>query len=222
VPIPYEDVPRASSAKTQANPINEREAGQAANLVERIFKRDPKARVFIYCGFSHLKKQAQSRTGDPNVTLEWMARRLHALTGIEPLTVDQTAMTEPESGTLAAAALARVFAQRDLADDSVVLSNESGGHLVLGSYKGDADMQVWHAPTRWVQGRPHWLAAGGHRKPQPVPSELMPTTGMRLVQAFRIGEGEEAVAVDQIIVRAGQEPAVFMLPDGEHRFAVED
>jgi hypothetical protein len=222
VPVPYEYSGRPTPGGSAADSINAREAGEAANLME-LFKKDPAARVFIYVGFSHLMKKAQQRPAEPNLTVEWMARRLQALSGIEPLTIDQVSMTDPEPGSLNAALLQRVFSTNLTGSPVLVLRNkESAKHLVLGTYAGDADLQIFHAPTRTSDRRPDWLAMNGYRHPHPIPAELLPKSGRRLVQAFSEDERESPIAMDQLLVEAGQPIPVFMLPPGKYRYTVEE
>jgi hypothetical protein len=83
-------------------------------------------------------------------------------------------------------------------------------------------MQVFHRPARGVSGREDWLSIHGYRKPRAIPSELLPTKGRRLIQAFVANEAADAVPMDQVLVTAGAVPPVFMLPKGKYRFAYED
>jgi hypothetical protein len=100
---------------------------------------------------------------------------------------------------------------------------EKPGYLVLGTYRGDADMQVFHRPTKIVQGRPDWLGMDGYRKPQEIPAALLPTSGRRLVKAVIEAEGESSIAVDQVLVQAGEQPLpVLMLPPGHFKFLYEE
>ena len=65
-----------------------RERGQARNLVERILKDNPKAKILVHAGYDHIDE-----TGEL-VGAKTMAQRLKQMTGIDPLTIDQTEMTE--------------------------------------------------------------------------------------------------------------------------------
>lgn len=210
--------------RSPADSINEREIAQATNLVERIFKKDPQARVFIYVGFSHLMKNEQNRSAQPDRRVQWMAGRLKGMTGIDPLTIDQVAMTDPAEGSLHAAVLKELFPDPAAGAGALVLRSADGKQfLVRGTYAGDADLQVFHSLTREVDGRPDWLAMGGYRKPRAIPAELLPASGRRLVQAFVADESGAVTAMDQFLVEAGAaKPPVFMLPEGSYRFAFEE
>ena len=79
--VPY-DVD--SNVSTQA-----RDTGQADNLYRKVFARDPHARLFVQAGYAHIDKAA-GRLGD----VKPMAMRLQALTGFDPLSIDQTQFLE--------------------------------------------------------------------------------------------------------------------------------
>ncbi len=78
--VPYD----TDSASTQG-----REIGQAENLYTRVFKRDSSARLFVHAGFAHIDKNRE-RLGN----VDPMASYLQRLTGIIPLSVDQTQFLE--------------------------------------------------------------------------------------------------------------------------------
>jgi hypothetical protein len=192
--------------------IGVREEGQARNLVDRVFAKDPKARVFVYVGYSHALKTPQD-AGDGRRNT-WMAARLRDKTGIDPLSIDQ-ATVRPEMAPLHEA----VFAS--FAGDSFVLASRADAARFWTAPTG-ADMTVIHRAERLVDGRPHWLAMGGYRTPRAIPAKLLPKTGRRLVQAFVAGEAADAVPMDQVMVEAGKPPPKLMLPKGNYRFAVQD
>ena len=69
-----------------------RETAQAEALAD-IFARDPDARIVVHAGHSHISEEPLWWDDDTDV--EWMAMRLAALTGIDPLTIEQTLCTAP-------------------------------------------------------------------------------------------------------------------------------
>jgi len=87
--VPYE----ADDATPQG-----RESGQARNLYEQVFARDPKAKLFVHAGYAHIDKQ-RGRIG----AVKPMAMQLSKLSGIDPLSIDQTDIREenPRSEALA-------------------------------------------------------------------------------------------------------------------------
>jgi hypothetical protein len=89
-PYECEDSPSPPSD----NPVpamNFREQGQARNLKERILDKDPNAKIIVHAGFSHIYKKPQIKEFGE---LRWMALAFQDLTGVEPLSIDQTEMSE--------------------------------------------------------------------------------------------------------------------------------
>ena len=103
-----------------------------------------------------------------------------------------------------------------------VLRAADGSHPVLLGQKGRVDMQVIFPRYASHDGRPDWLRTLAGHSPRPVPAELLPTTGRRLVKALRVGAPADAVPADIDLVEAGKPAPAFMLPTGEFRYAVED
>ncbi len=62
------------------------------NFIAHILDGNPRARVFVYCGYTHVYKA-------PQANLQWFAARLKAKTGIDPLCITQAWGFPPRSGT---------------------------------------------------------------------------------------------------------------------------
>src|SRR5690606_1255875 len=74
------------------------------------------------------------------------------------------------------------------------------GRPVASGRIGEAtDLQVVHPAVTAVDRRPDWLRETG-RQAVPIPPELLPASGRRLIQAFVEGEAEDAVPLDQALV----------------------
>ena len=192
-----------------------REQAQAENLASALAAAAPEEKFLVHVGYSHAAEQPLGPTRQ-----EWMALRLKRLTGIDPLTVDQTWLTEFGGLRALHAALApRVGeAPKVFLKDGQSVQRPAQQWLPAGTF----DLEVVHPPIRTVGGRPDWLRSTG-RRAVAIPAELLPREGRRLVQAFAAGEADDAVPLDQAIVTAGEEPPViYVLPEGEVRWAVQD
>jgi hypothetical protein len=151
------------------------------------------------------------------MTAPWMAARLKKMTGIDPLTIDQTTLLEtptvkpdrPVYPVVAATAGRR----------SVVLM-AGARPVAVGRFAGAVDLQIVHPRTPDVAGRAGWLATLG-RHPAGPPATLRPAVGTILVQAFRQSDGADAIPVDQVRWTAGRPPPVLMLPRAKVRFVVQ-
>src|SRR5687767_255715 len=84
--VAYEDERPSLSPADIVAAMEQREEGQAENLMTRVFAREPQAKVLIHVGYSHAAEVALPNFGG---SLDWMAARLKAKTGVDPLTIDQ-------------------------------------------------------------------------------------------------------------------------------------
>lgn len=85
--VAYDNVP-TDDRIDPAVAMERREAGQAENLVARIFRDNPQARAIIYAGGHHAGEALRGPGGGVNTP---MAYRLKAKTGTDPLTISQEA-----------------------------------------------------------------------------------------------------------------------------------
>jgi hypothetical protein len=209
-PVAYE---QRQSQSPPGGGIAAREQAQADNIAALV-AANPDSKFFIYVGFSHVLEAAVDRDGEP---VEWMAARLKKLTGIDPLTIDQANPSELASNRWGRDAFALVAPR--IGRPSVL--RLSGADLRVGENGHAVDLQIFHPPIRLVNGRPSWLRGMG-RTARPVPANLVPLQGRRLVQAFLAGEGERAIPVDQVLVEAGKPVPRLMLPKQAVRYAVQE
>ena len=72
-----------------SNTPQQRDAGQADHLYRKVFAKDSNARLFVHAGYAHIDK-AQGRLHNAIP----LAMHLQELTGIEPLSIDQTQFQE--------------------------------------------------------------------------------------------------------------------------------
>lgn len=203
----------------EADSEREREIGSARNIVEKVFARNPKAKLFMYVGYGHAgKQQAVSEGGWKSV-----ATLLREQLGTEPLTIDQTTMYG-RGDVRADHPQHRVAMQRFSPSKPIVLKAPSGGFATIGLRPGSFDLQVFHPDETMFtkEGRPLWMERQAGLKPRPVPASLLPASGRRLVQAFHAADGAGAVPADQVIVEAGKPAPSLMLPEGQFRFGYEE
>jgi hypothetical protein len=193
-----------------------REEGQARNLVERIFSKDPDARVFIYVGYGHLYRSASR-----NSTFAMMGEYLYRMTKLDQVLVDQTVFyphPDPRKEDPAYDAILKTFPS----SAPFVLRGADGQYLTMGR---NVDMQVIFPRYGKHEGRPDWLATLAGRHALDVPNDLLPKQGRRLIKVVAKDGGANAVPTDIVLIEAGKTAPVFMLPTGDYRayrFMVED
>ena len=200
---------------TPAEQFAARELGQATNLVERIFAKDKAAKVLIFVGYGHLYKSILQNG------IMMMGAHLQQMTGLDMLHVDQTPFyAHPDRA--AEHPLYEALLAKPHANAPFVLRTKERGHVILGGAKNFVDMHVVFPRYEMRHGRPGWLHTLAEREPHAIPPALLPTSGRRLIQAYRMSGGPDAVPTDNVMVEAGKPVPKLMLPKGEFRFAFED
>jgi hypothetical protein len=203
--VPYE-------WRGQYSPDN-RERGQAANLVERIFKDNPKAKLVVHAGYSHINETgtlAGAKT---------MAQRVKEMTGIDPFTIDQTMMTE-HSAPEFEHPVYRYLIEKKRVTKPCVLRNIKGEMWALE--QGKWDVTLVHPRSIYKAGRPIWLRLSGNRKPYQLPANICDSATRCLVRARVAGESFDAIPIDQVEVVTGRNIPALMLPAGEFTLEIED
>lgn len=182
-----------------------REQNEAENLA-CVFKDDPKARLVVLAGFSHIAEDK-----DLGGQGGWMAVRFRQLTGIDPLTVDSTTQLHLSPG-----ALKFTSAKPAL---SYVLQDAQGTPYHSKSF--DLVLYV-PAPAHRNDGEVSWLALGGARKPTQITVSECAGHELCFVAARRVGEVPEAVAADACVVTAPATGCTLFLRPGRYDVAAMD
>jgi hypothetical protein len=216
--VPYEHM--KDCAPRADNPMScqdERERGQAQNLVDRILKDDPRAKIFVHVGRSH---NAKVNNEGQFAFMGWHFREM---TGIDPFVIDQVRMSERHNPA-DEHPLYRYVTRKGWVKESTVFQSAAGE--LWTDDKDTADVRVFTPKAEYVGGRPTWLRMGGLRNPYRVALPKLRLRARRdkfdglspvLVQAFFAEEGGDAVPVDQVVFYPGKAMSVLMLPAGVFR-----
>lgn len=229
--VPYE----ADSDSTAG-----RESAQANNLYQRVFAKDPHARLFVHAGYAHVDK-APGRLGDAKP----MAAVLAKLSGIEPLSIDQTQFRDANP-RLSHFAYDQLVAQFQ-PSRPVVLVNRSSGALwssepalhdisVILPPDANAAKAIKEAPSWYTLdgqavaarsmkatlSRPDWLDLGGQRFALPINTTLCGSTIPCIVEAFYLREPYDAVAADRYAFVGLQSRTDLYLFPGKYRLRARD
>ena len=185
----------------------DREIDQAQHLKTRVFDVDPDAKLVVHVGYSH-NRESQ----DANEGAGAMAYYLAATTGFDPLTVDQTELSE-HSAPRWEHGFYESLCGAGVGDDAVVFRRQDGTLWALPGE--DRDVTVCVPRSRYVDGRPTWLSDG--RLPFAVPQDLCGDEPFCLAEAHLAAEGEGSVPLDRLFVRRGSPAPILMLRPGAYR-----
>ncbi|AIE83684.1 hypothetical protein OP10G_0316 [Fimbriimonas ginsengisoli Gsoil 348] len=206
--VPYEAEEQPKDAPKDDPWFNQnfREHLQADNLKTRIFDHDPKAKVLVWAGRSHVVKVASKQDGGE---FRPMAYEFKRMTGIDPLSVYLPTDVE---------AAAPEYEREDYkyaADKGWI----HGPTIFVGAHGGaygldENEATVFFPRTTYVHGRPDWLARNLGRVPRDIPASMVSRPGYLLAQAWKEGEPVQAIPIDQILITPGDPVPVLMLPRG--------
>lgn len=167
-----------------------REAEQARNLYRQVFKNDPKARLVVDAGYAHIQESGVYLGGST------MAEHLHKLSGIDPLTVEQTMLYPHPSASDDHPDYASVMGKLQPRAPIVFVDRKGRPWSLRPGY----DVSVFFPPQELNRGRPAWLDLGGSRKPYLVGGERCKHTYPCMVEARYADEGSDAIPADRLVL----------------------
>lgn len=198
--VPYEDTAAAIHTADQ------RDSVQAANIYA-VLQKDPKAKILVHASYTHIAKRPLPGGHIPMALAFWR------LSGIEPLTIDQTDMTEESNFAYGRAIYQAYTTKFNLTEPSIALIDNAPVNV---TDKDLYDLCVIHPPTTWVDGRPTWLSLDGLRQRIYIKS---PSKDVFFVQAYyqqeidnNDGTPWQLVPADQTYTPGGR------TPQGDNRY----
>lgn len=171
-----------------------RETAQVDNLLAAVLAEAPDTKMIVHVGHSHVAERPIPNLSDDGSTA-WMASRLKARTGINPLTISQTGCVAP--GDTAMAATSRTDAD-----------GEPAAALT--------DYFVGHPPLTFTANRPDWRRNMGDID-TPVPAALHGINETILIEARPTGEADITVPIDRILLKPRESGIPLLLPPGHYR-----
>ena len=167
-----------------------REAEQARNIYNAVFKGDPHARLVVEAGYAHIQKSGAFLGGSS------MAEHLHKLSGIDGLAVEQTMLT-PHPSSDENHPYYSAIVQQVHPDGPIVFENNSGTPWTL---RAGYDISVIFPPPDLRHGRPTWLTIGTLRRPYFVSGDRCNKHYPCLVEARYADEGTDAIPADRMVL----------------------
>ncbi|MFC5740659.1 hypothetical protein [Dyella tabacisoli] len=175
----------------------DRETHQADNLYRRVFMRDPKARLLVHAGYAHIDKVV----GSFGSTIQPMAAHLIQISGIDPLSIDQTQLRDvgPVRGDTTYRSLLASFEPKD---PTVLLNRTTGNAWSTNPAAHDISVLL---PPAGHRRRPSWLSLDGQRQTHLVTADLCGGHLPCVVEAHYANEPDEATPADR---------CTLLTPDG--------
>jgi hypothetical protein len=196
-----------------------REIGQARHI-QAILRQDPKARLLIHCGYSHVFEAP--------VGGDWekaMAGRLKEFTGIDPFTIDQERWTEKSEKEKENPA----YRLLDVKEPSVFTTPQGDVFSAFPGTQPLVDVRVAHPRTTYQHGRPAWLLREGKRKPYFLQKEQLAVGFPCLVLAYKATEPAggrstqpAAVPADVMELQDAKEHKALILAPGMYQVVVKN
>ena len=149
----------------------ERDSIQALNIA-RILKQDPEAKIFVYASYGHIAEKSTTPDFIP------MGMAFKRMTGIDPLTIDQTDMTEESNFSFGKAFYEAYLEKFPLTAASIPLDNDEPVNVTGTTLY---DLTVIHPKTIYYFARPSWLALSNRRQPVSIKTK---NKEIFLVQAY--------------------------------------
>ncbi|HTV85750.1 MAG TPA: hypothetical protein VME63_10100 [Dyella sp.] len=222
--------------------LEDRDTLQARTLYEKVFAKDPQAKLFVHAGYSHIDK-APGNLGDD---IKPMAMQLQQLSGYDPLCVDQVQFRDVAPGGLDFGYYAEV-ASRFSSQLPIVLQNRST-HAYWSSDPRMHDISVILPPAspmdlRSGDGtstdvlrriivlvqpplnldiRPYWLSLGGTRFTYKIDTDLCAGQIPCVVDAYYPNEPDNAIPADRYTFIKARAHNVLYLYPGHYRLRAWD
>jgi hypothetical protein len=149
----------------------ERDSIQALNIA-RILKQDPAAKIFVYAGYGHIAEKSTTPDFIP------MGMAFKRITGLDPLSIDQTDMTEESNFSYGKAFYDAYVEKYPLSSPSIPLNNDEPVNVTGTTLY---DLTVIHPRTSYYYSRPTWLSLSNRRQPISVKTT---NRNIFLVQAY--------------------------------------
>jgi hypothetical protein len=149
----------------------ERDSVQATNIA-RVLKQDPDAKIFVYGGYGHIAEKSTTPDFIP------MGMAFKRMTGIDPLTIDQTDMTEESNFSFGKAFYDAYIEKFPVTSPSIPMINDEPVNVTGTTLY---DLTVVHPKTTFYYSRPTWLALSNRRQPVSIKTT---NKNIFLVQAY--------------------------------------
>lgn len=179
------------------NTIDEREINSALTIKEKVFDKDPNAKVLIHVGYSHINEE------------KWLASKLKSMTNLETLTIDQTTRIERSNKIYEHPTYTKVVQSVEFQEPFIFVKDNE----VWSSDPKKWDISVFWPRTSYLNGRPKWASLD--RVNYSISSNDCKNYYPCMVEVFKFNHTDE-VPSDRIIIAANEEPKAVFLSKGDN------
>ena len=166
-----------------------RERQQAEHLYG-ILQHDPTAKLVVNAGYAHIQEEGRF------LGAQSMAKHFRALSGIDPLTVEQT-MLIPHGDSFMDHPYYSAIVQSLHPTAPIVFVDSAGKPWSL---RPGYDVSVIFPQTKERDGRPTWLTLGSLRSPYEVDGNLCQGRFPCLIEARYADEGKDSIPADRLVL----------------------
>ncbi|HKI82838.1 MAG TPA: hypothetical protein VKA63_00765 [Candidatus Krumholzibacteria bacterium] len=200
--VPYESMRGEEAGDDSMTTQQRRDFTEARNLAQATVAQDQGAKILVHAGYSHVLERASERFTP-------MALYFRQLTGIDPVTVDQTRLSERSEAEYEAPAYRACLKAGLLKDRAVILFQPNGKPYAPVDFA--VDYQVFTPRTHYEDGRPSWMRMGGlrHAIRVDVPEA---EDEWCMVEARVPDEPDEAIPLDRCELEGTQKATLFVPP----------
>jgi hypothetical protein len=209
--VPYELTDAQQRPEKRSLSAQEyRDRTEALNLIEQTIRRDPSAKVLVHAGYGHVEE---------GVIRDWhpMAAYFKELTGIDPVTVEQTWLSERSDSARESFAY-RAADRSGLLGRRAIVLIDSGGRRIAPIDRA-VDFQLFSPRTNYINQRPAWLGMDGRRLSVAVGvPECAQTTCA--IDAHNASEPDSATALDRSVLENSRVAHLYLPPLVEIRIRI--
>mgnify|MGYP001602402301 CR=1 FL=1 len=206
--VAYEDADATKHTPRQ------RDSVQAENIYQ-VIKEDSTAKIFVFAGYGHIAEKTTSEDFIP------MGMAFKRISGIDPLSIDQTDMTEGSNFSYGNAFYSAYLQRYPVSTPSIALSNDEPVNITGSELY---DLTVIHPKSNYRDSRPTWLSLQNRRQPVYIKPSNKNTF---LVQAYYQYESfsnkpGQVIPADQTYLQSGKGNYLLFLRRGKYILIFRD
>ncbi|NRB63834.1 MAG: hypothetical protein HRU40_12550, partial [Saprospiraceae bacterium] len=190
----------------------DRDLQQAINI-QKFMKKQPNGKMVIHCGWYHaIESDFPKRKKD-----NYMAYHLKKITGINPLTIYQDALSEKEK------IVESPFYQMIDSKKIGMLINDKKEIFNGHQNQKHFDIFIYHPRTQYLNNRPHWLfEIHGNKFVEVETDRINIEQYPIIVKAILNGENYTAAPIDQVELKSKEDLTPLVLKPGDYQIVITD